>query len=155
MAVVTLPSRKPVRTRAIKVSTPPAAVKSTQQSSPRPTPRRLEPTTFPARLQEVEEQLVSNAMERHPGRERAVTHLLKDIEKPAGMTGSPARGTPPSDVSQLDRIEDLLLEAIIRTHPNQVGALDRLLGDVVGDAAIDDSDAPVHVLIDNDFDGMS
>ena len=155
MAVVTLPSRKPVRTRAIKVSTPPSA-KSTQQSSP----RRLEPTTFPARLQEVEEQLVSNAMERHPGRDRAVTHLLKDIEKPAGMTGSVARVTPPYDPSQTERIEDLLLEAIIRTHPNRGAAIVRLLGDVVGDAAIDETEAHAtceesDLTFDNDFDGMS
>jgi hypothetical protein len=119
--------------------------------------RRLEPCTFPAKLQEVEERLLSEAMERHPGRERAVTHLLNDLEKPAGMSRSAARLTQPSDAAHIERIEDLLLEAIMRTHPNHGSALDRLLGDVVGDAAIDDADAEhaeAEMEFDNDFDGL-
>src|SRR5688500_1602567 len=125
--------------------------------APKIAPRRLEACTIPARLQEVEERLLSQAMERHPGRERAVTHLLKDIEKPAGMTGALSRLTLSANVAQIERIEDLLLEAIVRTHPNAGNALNRLLGDVVGDAAIDDTEdehALADMEFDNDFDGI-
>jgi hypothetical protein len=145
VAVQTLVSRprKPARTLA--------------PIAPKITPRRLEAHTMPARLQEVEERLLVQAMERHPGRERAITHLLKDIEKPAGMTGAISRLTQPTNTTQIERIEDLLLEAIVRTHPNGGNALDRLLGDVVGDAAIDDTEdehALADMQFDNDFDGL-
>ena len=121
----------------------------------------------PARLHEVEESLLAHAIERHPGRERAITHLLSDIERPAGLNEPARRSLLGGSTSSLERIEDLLFEAVVRTHPNRGLAIDRLLGDVVGDAAdIDDGDALVdasiaeegtlsELRVDNDFDGMS
>ena len=60
--------------------------------------------------------------------------------------------------TNLNRVEDLLLEAIVRTHPNREDALDRLLADVSDDeAAVTETRerAAFDMSIDNDFDGMA
>jgi hypothetical protein len=82
--------------------------------------------------------------------------------------------------ANLNRVEDLLLEAVVRTHPNRERALDRLLDEVCrasctaavevapaiphvaadgADAADDDGEERARVefdrTIDNDFDGLS
>jgi hypothetical protein len=151
VAVQTLPAR-PQRLRPI---TRPV-IRSIQRSGA-PKPRRENAT--PAKLQEVEDRLIAGALAAHPGRERGVSHLLSDLEKPGAIAASVARLTQLPHAAQIDRIEDLLLEAIIHTHPNRGRAIDRLLGDVVGDAAIDDSDAfaqqaAADMDFDNDFDGL-
>ena len=148
MAVLNLPFRAPkvARPKLITVSPP---VK----------PRK--PHDRAAKLAEVEERLLADAIAAHPSCERAVSHLLSDLEKPGrASTGANARLTQVPHHAQVERIEDLLLEAIVRTHPNRGRAIDRLLGDVVGDAAMDDADAladhhaAAEMSFDNDFDGL-
>ena len=60
--------------------------------------------------------------------------------------------------TNLNRVEDLLLEAIVRSHPNRENALDRLLADVSEDdataIAAERARAEYDMSIDNDFDGM-
>jgi len=112
------------------------------------------------RMQEVEERLLAAAIESHPNQPFAMEHLLHAVERSAllGETMTPPRVMPPGDVGRAQRMEDLLLEAIVRTHPNGDVAIERLLGDVCGDAAIDDEfddQDPSPLRIDNDFDGMS
>ena len=148
MAVLNLPSRAPKVARPKFVTVAPPA-------------RPRKPHDRASKLQEVEERLLADAIAAHPSCERAVSHLLSDLEKPGHVSAAKeARLTQLPHHSQVERIEDLLLEAIVRTHPNRGRAIDRLLGDVVGDAAIDDADtlaehAAAEMTFDNDFDGMA
>ena len=120
---------------------------------------------LPARLAEVEDRLLAAAVEHHPNRQRAIAHLLSDVERPAAL--QPRRELPTANPSSTQRIEDLLLQAVLRTHPNRAHGINRLLGDVVGDAALDDDTASLlhgeieqelalsDTRTDTDFDGMS
>jgi hypothetical protein len=60
--------------------------------------------------------------------------------------------------TNLNRIEDLLLEAVVRTHPNREVAFDRLLDHVTADDIDADESrrrAEFDMTVDNDFDGMA
>lgn len=113
------------------------------------------------RMQEVEERLLAAAMEHHPNQPMVLDHLLDEVERAALLGEIPPRVMPAGDVARAQRMEDLLLEAIVRSHPNGDVAIDRLFGDVCGDAVIGDEGDDDHELdvasmrIDNDFDGMS
>jgi len=111
------------------------------------------------RMQEVEERLLAAAIEAHPHEPIALDHLLDAVERSALLGESmPTRVMPAGDAARSQRMEDLLLEAIVRTHASGDVAIDRLLGDVCGDAVIGDEDDAQDVSalrIDNDFDGMS
>ena len=63
---------------------------------------------------------------------------------------------PAPQRADFERMQDLLLEAIVPTLPHRHIAIERLLGDVVGDAAMfDEIDAADPASRDNDFDGLS
>jgi hypothetical protein len=144
----------------VAVQTLPSRPRSTfrHRSAPaRVAPQRCNPT--PAKMQEVEEQLLAGAMAAHPGHNRGIAHLLSDVEKGVCSVAGQRLAQLP-DAAQVERIEDLLMEAVMRTHPNRGRAIDRLLGDVVGDAAIDDTDSiashmAAEMSFDNDFDGLA
>jgi hypothetical protein len=113
----------------------------------------------PAKMQEVEDRLLASAIAQHPGRERAFTHLLSAVERDAVVGATSRSSMLTASPAHTQTMEDLLFEAIVRTHRNCEDGLNRLLGDVVGDAAIDDteeSDAALSEMrVDNDFDGLS
>jgi hypothetical protein len=92
--------------------------------------------------------------------DRGIQHLLSDVEKRVLNAAGGQCLTQLAHAAPNERIEDLLLQAIMQLHPNRGRAIDRLLGDVVGDAAIDDGGPIMHhaageTSFDNDFDGMA
>jgi hypothetical protein len=116
-------------------------------------PQRIEP----ARIETIEEQLLAAAVDHHPRRERALDHLADDVAALSAEMERTRRGPLLlRSTASLNRMEELLLEAVVRTHPNRGRALDRLLDDVAGDGAIEP--VPMAVIdpdfVDNDFDGM-
>jgi hypothetical protein len=155
--------------RSLSVSTltldrPRATKTRNKTSSPKlsHSPRRLyarkSNTPSPAKLQELEDRLLAAALAHHPDSDRAIAHLLDDVEQlPAGH---PTRQlTPLRRHHQLERMDDLLIQAMMRTHPNHDCAIDRLFADVVSDASTEEDEQLERAIfdsqIDNDFDGMS
>ena len=117
--------------------------------------------TSSAVLAQVEERLLAAAVAHHPNSDTALEALLDDLDLMERSRSSTPRSLPAGEPSLNLRMEDLLLEAIVRTHPNRDAALDRLLSDACGDAALDcchDETAErvqFDAAIDNDFDGMA
>jgi hypothetical protein len=120
----------------------------------------------PSKLQAVEDRLLDEAVDHHPHAEAALDHALDDMASlSAQVQHSRRRPLLLRSTTSLNRIEDLLLEAIVRTHPNRERALDRLMGDVavssnetvaVAVAERGDPDAAeFDTAIDNDFDGWA
>ena len=150
MAICTLAPRKKSSVRPIsKPSNRPVAV----------TARRVNAS----KLQEVEDRLIDQTLDHHPHAEAALDQALDDMAAlSAELQQSRRRPLLLRSTTSLNRIEDLLLEAIIRTHPNRERALDRLMGDVVDsapDAAVavgcTDDHAEFDTSIDNDYDGWA
>ncbi len=113
----------------------------------------------PAKLEEVENRLLAEAIEHHAQVEAALDGALDDMAVlSAELRRSRRRPLLLRSTTNLNRVEDLLLEAIVRAHPNREDALDRLLADVTGDetpvAAEERARAEFDMTIDNDFDGM-
>jgi hypothetical protein len=114
----------------------------------------------PARLEEVEERLLAEAIEHHARVESALDGALDDMAVlSAEVHRSRRRPLLLRSATNLNRVEDLLLEAIVRAHPNREDALDRLLADVGDDddtmaAAEHRERAAFDMTVDNDFDGM-
>jgi hypothetical protein len=113
-------------------------------------------------LERSEEGLLAAALAHHPHCAAALDALLDDVEQVDDATAAESRRVlPTGDVAREQRMEDLLLEAIVRTHPNRDAALDRLLADACGDAALEGSydesaeRAQFDQQIDNDFDGLA
>ena len=112
----------------------------------------------PARIEQVEEQLLAAAIDHHPRRDGALDQLADDVSSLSAEVER-SRRSPLllRSTASLNRMEDLLLEAVVRTHPNRERAMDRLLDDVAGD----DLSEPVPpalidpTFVDQDFDGMS
>src|SRR5206468_10320627 len=111
-----------------------------------------------SKLQAIEDELLDKALERHPRSEAALDAALDDMAAlSAELQRSRRRPLLLRSTTNLNRIEDLLLEAVIRTHPNRERALDRLLGDVIeaDDDPADDhhcDPAELEARLDNDFD---
>jgi hypothetical protein len=123
-------------------------------------PNRRAPRTderiHPAKLEEVENRLIAEAIEHHAEVEAALDAALDDMASlSAELRRSRRRPLLLRSTTNLHRVEDLLLEAIVRAHPNQENALDRLLADVSADETSDAARAESELRIDNDFDGMS
>lgn len=113
----------------------------------------------PAKLEEVENRLLADAIEQHAQCDAALDGALEDMAVlSAELRRSRRRPLLLRSATNLNRVEDLLLEAIVRTHPNRVDALDRLLADVSDDdtaaAAEERARAAFDMSVDNDFDGM-
>jgi hypothetical protein len=86
-----------------------------------------------SRMQAVEDQLVEEALDHHPRAAAALDSALDDMAAlSAELQHSRRRPLLLRSATSLNRVEDLLLEAIIRTHPHRERALDRLLGDLAG-----------------------
>ena len=129
-------------------------------------PRRAESkpptadTISPAKLEEVENRLLAEAIEHHANIETALDGALDDMAVlSAELRRSRSRPLLLRSATNLNRVEDLLLEAIVRAHPNREGALDRLLADVTDDEAVTAAEvrerAEFDMGVDNDFDGMA
>ena len=116
-------------------------------------------TINPARLEEVENRLLAEAIEHHAQVEAALDGALDDMAVlSAELRRSRRRPLLLRSTTNLNRVEDLLLEAIVRAHPNREDALDRLLADVSDEESVTAIEAreraEFDMTIDNDFDGM-
>lgn len=132
------------------------------QTLPQPTTRRRDgivrrPVTtwrWPAsnrtsKLEGAEDALIAKAMQAHPKCEAALDAALDDMAAlSAEVRNSRRRPLLLRSATQLNKIEDLLLEAVVRTHPNREHALDRLMDDLAG------LDPPAQIYHDNDFDRL-
>jgi hypothetical protein len=119
-------------------------------SSPATSPR-----INPAKLEEVENRLLAEAIEHHAQVEAALDGALDDMAVlSAELRRSRRRPLLLRSTTNLNRVEDLLLEAIVRAHPNRENALDRLLADVSDDPTTDHAREEFDMGVDNDFDGM-
>jgi hypothetical protein len=126
-------------------------------TTPAPLPQ---PRIKPAKLEEVENRLLAEAMEHHAQVEAALDGALDDMAVlSAELRRSRRRPLLLRSATNLNRVEDLLFEAIMQAHPNREGGLDRLLADVSDDddaaLAIECAHAEFDMSIDNDFDGMA
>jgi hypothetical protein len=115
-----------------------------------------------SKLEAIEERLLADAIENHPISDEALDGALADIAAlSAELRHSRSRPLLLRSTTNLDRIEDLLLEAVVRTHPNRERALDRLLDEVtLGDDTVallaeEEARAEFDMQIDRDFDGLS
>ena len=118
------------------------------------TARRVEAS----KLQEAEDRLLEQAISHHPRAEAALDTALDDMAAlSAELHRSRRRPLLLRSTTNLNRIEDLLLEAIVRTHPNRECALDHLLGDLACpevEVHPEVASAEVDMSFDNDFDGL-
>ena len=136
----------------------PVAARPVRIAIPQRSPRREAKAEkiAPAKLEEVEERLLADVLERHANAEAALDGALDDMTVlSAELSRSRRRPLLLRSTTNLNRVEDLLLEAILRTHPNAEHALDRLLDDVNADDAPVEAVAAHAANVDNDFDGMS
>jgi hypothetical protein len=115
-------------------------------------------------MQAIEDQLLDETLDHHPNATAALDTALDDMAALSlELQHSRRRPLLLRSTANLNRIEDLLLEAIVRTHPHRERALDRLLADVAG--ADEDRERPVELIhheqvafdgfVDNDFDGCA
>jgi hypothetical protein len=110
-------------------------------------------STRASKLEAIEEKLLAEAFDHHRHRESALDAALDDMAAlSAEVSRSRQRPLLLRSTARLGQIEDLLLAAIIRTHPNGERALDRLMADV---STHDGDDEEPEPMIDNDFDGLS
>ena len=114
----------------------------------------------PAKLEEVENRLLAEALEHHAQVEAALDGALDDMAvMSAELRRSRRRPLLLRSATNLNRVEDLLFEAIMQAHPNGENGLDRLLADVSDDddsaLAVERARAEFDMGIDNDFDGMA
>lgn len=120
------------------------------------TPRRVKASN----LERAEDQLLAQSLRSHPNRDTAIDAALDDMETlSAEIRDCRRRPLLLRSATQLNQVEDLLLEAVIRTHPNRDRALARLMDDLCCEepslipSAIDcPIDGPIDH--DNDFDGL-
>lgn len=114
----------------------------------------------PSKLEEVEDRLLAEAIGQHPHLETALDGALDDMAVlSAELRRSRRRPLLLRSTTNLNRVEDLLLEAMLRAHPHREEALNHLLDDVTSgadaDGATELARARFDMQIDNDFDGMS
>jgi hypothetical protein len=108
-----------------------------------------------SKLEAIEDKLLAEAFDHHRNREPALDAALDDMAVlSAEVNRSRQRPLLLRSTAKLGQIENLLLEAIIRTHPNGERALDRLMADVSTHDG-DEAEEQPEPMIDNDFDGLS
>ena len=109
------------------------------------------------KLENVEEQLLAAALEQYAKDGEALDRALDDMAAlSVEMHRCRRRPLLLRSTTSLNRMEDLLLGAVLRTHPNRERALDQLLNEVV---PLDEGDeerarAEFDMQVDNDFDGL-
>ena len=110
-----------------------------------------------SKLEEVEDRLIAEAIERHANTDGAIDAALDDMAAlvAAELHDSRRRPLLLRSTTSLNRVEDLLLEAVLRTHPNREHAFDRLLEDLGESHDEDAARAAFDMSIDNDFDGLA
>jgi len=154
VAAQTIARPNPSR-RCIKPVHRSIANRSAVRTSASPAPTESE-SIKPAKLEEVENRLLAEELEHHAQVEAALDGALDDMAVlSAELRRSRRRPLLLRSATNLNRVEDLLLEAIVRAHPNRENAIDRLLADVSDDPAGEVARAEFEMGIDNDFDGMS
>jgi hypothetical protein len=109
-------------------------------------------------LEQAEDRLLEQAIDGHPRAEAALDGAIDDMAAlSAELQRSRRRPLLLRSTTNLNRIEDLLLEAIVRTHPNRERALDRLMDDVVCgeiEPQVVHEQTDFDMSFDNDFDGL-
>jgi hypothetical protein len=136
------------------------ASRDTAAATPVRPPAAAAETIHPAKLEAVEDRLLADAMDRHANVEAALDGALDDMAVlSAELRRSRCRPLLLRSTTNLNRVEDLLLEAVVRTHPNGDAGLDRLLADVTLDETAAHNEelarAEFDRAIDNDFDGLA
>ena len=107
-----------------------------------------------------EERLLAASFAHHANLS-AMDKLLDELELlDESRRVAARRPLPLGDPMRNQRVEELLMDAVVRTHPQHDCAISRMLGDVCGDAALDTADesreqSQFETSIDNDYDGMS
>ena len=90
-------------------------------------------------LERVEDDLIDRSLGAHPNHEAALDAALDDMALlSAEVRDSRRRPLLLRSTTHLNQIEDLLLEAVVRTHPNRERALDHLMADLAGELAVHD-----------------
>jgi hypothetical protein len=122
--------------------------------------RREGQTIAPAKLEEVEDRLAASLVENHPRRDAALDRVADDATAlSAAMDEYRRSPLLLRSTANLNQIEDLMLDAIVRTHPHRDRGLDRLLDDIAGDGPALPTDWTPAALgehfVDNDYDGMA
>lgn len=117
-------------------------------------------TVKPAKLEDVENRLLADAIEQHAQCDAALDGALDDMAVlSAELRRSRRRPLLLRSATNLHRVEDLLFEAVLRSHPNRGDALDRLLADVSDHDTTATAEARARaefdMTVDNDFDGMA
>lgn len=105
------------------------------------------------RIEQAEDRLLARALDHHPRRERALDRLADDIENYSEIEHARREPLLLRSTASLNRAEDLVLQAIIQTHPNGERAIERLLEDVAPE--IDSAPALPPDFVDCDYDGLS
>ena len=147
---LSIPSHRPHRP-----STSPAS----SQAAKRPAAAAAEhlERTNVVKLENVEEELLAAALEEYAKDGQALDRALDDMAAlSAELHRSRRRPLLLRSTTSLNRMEDLLLGAVLRTHPNRERALDRLLNEVVPVDDVDEESARAEfdMRVDNDFDGL-
>jgi hypothetical protein len=102
-----------------------------------------------AKLQQVEEILLSSILDHHPHQDSALSRLLADVDAACDvpLPRDPHSFTP----QQTQRLEELLIAVAIGAHERRDSALHDLLHDIDEEAR---ERAEFDMQIDNDPDGM-
>lgn len=110
----------------------------------------------PATMEAIEDQLFAAAVERHAQDDAAMDRILDDMESLSDrVRHSRRRPLLLRSAASLQRVEDLLLDAVLQTHPNAERALDRLMEEVSPESSSveERARAEFDMHVDNDFDG--
>ena len=135
------------------------------KSAPMAQPPRSKRTVVLAdvELKRIEDALLDSLLDTHANRDNALDRLLDDMarvestERTATERTSTAGVRPFCDEalgeSKVQRIEDLLVAAVMDNHPNRGRALDRIFDDL--EAQEQHARANYDAGVDTDFDGLS
>ena len=158
-------TRNPVRRSAApavnwfeKAFRSPPAPRPRAAAVPAPT-KKLSRRLSAAALESAEDALFEALLDNHPNRDRALDRLLDDVAATPAARREPAlRLVPQFTPERLVLIEELLVGAVLDSHPRRDEALDRLLDDLAGHrlhrADEERERAAYDMTCDNDFDGL-
>lgn len=113
-----------------------------------------------ATLQRLEDALRGSLLDLHPNRQRAMDRLLRDLEGTGKDERPPAHARRAVSAAactpeRLRRIEDMLVGAVIDSHPKRNTSLDRLLADLGGGSATEQPAADHYdATLDKNFNGL-
>ena len=157
-------TRNPVRRSAPAVNwfekafrSPPAPRPRAAAAAPAPT-KKLSRRLSAAALESAEDALFEALLDNHPNRDRALDRLLDDVAAVPARREPAFRLVPQFTPQRLVLIEELLVGAVLDSHPRRDEALDRLLDDLAGHrlhrADEERERAAYDMTCDNDFDGL-